>query len=149
MQLQDVYKLLHQAALGSEHAISNPDDARKRVERDLAEMRSGNDEVTMDPISPDGQIIRVHLHPYIAHGGDPETLLSAFIRTANEFHGDKNELESYWKTAKEMMHFSLEEMDEFMRPMRTGNYPAVHHSVVFASTYHPAYRVVLRELLDD
>jgi len=149
MQVQDVYKLLHQVALGSEHAISNPEDARKWMERELAEMGSGYDEVTIDPISPDGLIVRVHLRPFIAHGGDPETLLSAFIRTANEFHGDKNELESYWRTAKEMMHFSSEEMDEFMEPMCARNYPAVHHSVAFTSTYHPAYRVVLRKLLDD
>ena len=149
MQLQDVYKLLHQAALGSEHAISNPDDAKRWMERELAEMGSRYDEVTIDPISPDGQIVRVHLRPFIAQGGTPEILLSAFIHTANEFHGDKNVLESYWKAATEMMHFLPEEMDGFMGPMRAGNYPAVHHSVAFVSTYHPAYRVVLRKLLDD
>jgi len=149
MQIQDVYKLFHQAALGSEHAISNPDDARKWMERELAEMGPGYDEVTIDPISPDGQIVRVHLRPFIAQDGDLETLLSAFIRTANEFHGDKNVFESYWKAVTEMMRFLPEEMDGFMEPMRARNYPAVHHSVAYTSTYHPAYRVVLRKLLDD
>jgi hypothetical protein len=74
--------------------------------------------------------------------------LAAFIRTANEFHGEKDMLESYWKTATEIMHFSSVEMDDFMELMRAGNYPAVHHSVVYEGTYHPAYRVVLRKLID-
>ena len=148
MHIQDVYKLLHQAALGSEHAISNPESVRKWLERELAEMGSGTDEVAMDPISPDGQIVRVHLRPFITQGGDPEKLLAAFIRTANEFHGDKNILENYWKTATEMMHFQSEEMDRFMKAMRAQGYPALHHSSVYARMYHPAYRVVWRKLID-
>ena len=148
MQIQDVYKLLHQAALGSEHAISNPEGARKWMERELIDMGSGSDEVTIDPISPDGQIVRVHLRPFIAQGGSPETLLAAFIRTANEFHGDKSLLESYWKTATGMMQFSPVEMDEFIGPMRAQDYPALHHSSAYEKMYHPAYRVVLRKFID-
>ena len=149
MQLQDAYKLLHQAALGSEHAISNPDDAKRWMERELAEMGSRYDEVTIDPISPDGQIVRVHLRPFIAQGGDSEKLLAAFIRTANEFQGDKANLKSYWRTATGMMHFSSEEMDGFIELMHMQGYPALHHSSVYEESYRPAYRVVWRKFIDD
>jgi len=149
MQIQDVYKLLHQAAFGSEHAISNPESARKWLERELVEMGSGTDEVTIDPISPDGEIARVHLRPFTAQGGDPETLLTAFIRTANEFHGDKNNLEEYWRIATGMMLSSALEMNDFIESMREKSYPAVHHSFAYEKIYRPAYRVVWRKFIDD
>ncbi len=149
MQIQDVYKLLHQAALGSEHAISDPASAQKWMERELAEMGEGPEEDTIDPISPNGQIVRVHLRPYIAQGRDPKTLLTAFIRTANEYHGEKNVLENYWKATTGMTHFSSEDVEHFIEPLRTKNYPAVHHSKIYENTYRPAYRVVLRKLIND
>ena len=149
MQIQDVYKLLHQSALGSEHAISNSEGARKWMERELAEMGSGIDEVTIDPISQDGQIVRVHLRPFVAQGGDSDSLLEAFVRTANEFQGDKNILEDYWMVATGIMQFSSTDMDEFIKSLREKDYPAVHHSSLYEKMYRPAYRVVLREFLDD
>jgi hypothetical protein len=149
MQVQDMYKLIHQAAMGSEHAIPNPVSAREWMERELSEMGSGPDEPVMDPISGDGKIVRVHLRPFIAGGGDPDALLDAFIRTANEFRGDKNTLESYWKIATEMLHFSYAEMDEFIKSLRAQNYPAVHHSEAYERAYRPAYRVVLQKFIDE
>jgi len=147
IQVQDVYKLIHQAALGSEHAIADPKSAREWMERELAEMGPGPDEPVVDPISGDGEIVRVHLRPFIAGGGDSDALLDAFIRTANEFGGDKSMLESYWKIAMSM-HFSHAEMDAFIEPLRAQDYPAVHHSEAYEREYRPAYRVVLRTLID-
>ena len=147
LKIQDIYKLCHQAALGSEHAVSNPEIARVRLERELNEMGAGIPEVSLDPISPDGEIIRVHLHPYIATGGDSERLLSAFIRTANEYHGDIHTLEEYWQTAVFIAHFSFHALDEFIQPMKTQGYPAIHHSPEYEHLYRPAYRVVWRKYL--
>ena len=142
MQIQDVYKLIHQAAMGSEHAISSADGARQWMERELLEMGAGPDEPVVDPISVDGQIVRVHLRPYIVQGGDTEALLNAFNRTANEFRGDLQILEGYWKSAVDMQHFLLEEMKRFIETMQTQKYPAVHHSPEFEDLYRPAYRGV-------
>lgn len=149
IQIQDMYKLLHQATLGSGHAISDLESARIWLERELTEMGSGYEEAAIDPISPDGEIVRVHLRPFIARGGDSEMLLTAFIRSANEFHGDKTTLETYWKTATGMKHFLSDEMDRFIASVRANHYPAVHHSAVYESTYHPAYRVICRKFIDD
>ena len=111
MQIQDVYKLIHQAALGSEHAISRSESARKWMERELAEMGEGSDEPAVDPISEDGQIVRVHLGPFVAQGGNPETLLDAFIRTANEYRGEVQVLKNNWKIAAGIGNYSVVEMD--------------------------------------
>jgi hypothetical protein len=147
IQIQDVYKLIHQAALGSEHAISNLDGARKWMERELAEMGAGSDEPVIDPISTDHQIIRIHLRPFVAQGGNLETLLDAFIRTAKEYCGDLQVLKNYWNTANAMQRFPSAEMADYIHSMQAQNYPAVHHSAEYERLYRPAYRVVWRKFI--
>jgi hypothetical protein len=142
MQIQDVYKLLHQASLGSEHAVSNPESARRWLVRELAEMGEGISEPLIDPISPDGKIVRVHLRPYVAAGYDLDLLLDAFVRTANNYRGDIQLLEQYWQDAVGMARFSTREMDDFFSALKEKNYPAVHHSAEYGKHFHPAYRVV-------
>lgn len=56
----------------------------------------------MDPLSPDGGIVRVNLRPYIAAGGDPSALLAAFIRTADECQGTLANLRRLWSYAEGM-----------------------------------------------
>ena len=147
MQIQDVYKLIHQAALGSEHAISDPESVRNWMERELAEMGVGSDEPVVDPISEDEQIVRVHLRPFVAQSGDPATLLDAFIQTAKEFRGNRQVLKTYWDIATSMKHFPSTEMNEFIESMHARDYPALHHSPEYERLYRPAYRVVWRKLI--
>lgn len=147
MQIQDLYKLIHQATLGSEHAISSAQAAHEWLQRELAEMGTGPQEPMIDPISADGQIVRMHLRPFVEQGGDPETLLNAFMRTANEYRGDLQVLEGYWHAAKDIRHFPLAELDEFIESMQARKYPAVHHSAEYERLYRPAYRVVWRKFI--
>ena len=143
MQIQDIYKLLHQAALGSEHAVSDFESAQNWLIRELAEMGAGPAETLIDPISPDEKIVRIHLRPFASARHAPELLLEAFVRTANEYRGDVHLFEEYWRAASRMSIFNPEEMDKFMQSMKAKNYPAVHHSSVYEKLYRPAYRVVL------
>ncbi len=145
IQIQDVYKLVHQAALGCEHAISDPEDARVWLEREVSEMGEGPVEPVMDTISADGEILRIHLRPYIANGKKLETLFTAFLRTAAEYRGDLHVLEHYWNIAVSMGQFPASDMQEFMRPVEEKNYPAVHHSDIYQKLYRPAYRVVWKK----
>lgn len=142
LEMQDLYKLLHQAALGSEHAFIDPEIARNWLTRELAEMGQGPMESMVDPISADGAIARIHLRPFIAAGHDLELLLGAFVRTAKEHHGDVRLLEEAWQVAVSMAHFPADKADEFIQSMKTKNYPAVHHSSEYERLYRPAYRVV-------
>lgn len=147
MQIQDVYKLIHQGTMGSEHAISTAEGVHNWLERELAAMGTGLEESMIDPISADGQIVRVHLRPFVAQGGDPEKLLNAFLRTANEFHGNPQVMKDHWETALNMQHFPSAKMQEFIESMRAKNYPAVHHSTEYERLYRPAYRVIWREFI--
>ncbi len=147
MQIQDLYKLVYQAAMGSEHATPDPVSARAWLISELNEMGDGPAEPLLDPVSPDGEILRVHLRPYAASGGDAELLLGAFLRTARDFHGQPETLEAYWAAAARTHLFPAPEMDEFIETMRARRLPAAHHSESYARNYKPAYRVVARRYL--
>jgi hypothetical protein len=154
IQTQDIYKLLHQAALGSDHAVRDEQEAKDWLERELAEMGEGPDDPLLDPISPDGQILRIHLRPYLRAGRDPENLLRAFIHTANEWQGSPELLKEYADTVAGMMlpvtsQFSPEDFKAFFSKMETQGFPAVHHSEVYKRLYRPAYRVVARQYLEE
>jgi hypothetical protein len=152
MQVRDLYKLIHQAALGSEHAVRDPNSARAWFDREVKELGPGPADPMIDPISADGRIVRVHLRPFIQAGGDLEMLLDAFVRTANEYRGEITHLHEYVTAARQMAHagllpFAPTDLDEFFATMKKEQYPAAHHSSVYEATYHPAYRVVARDYL--
>jgi hypothetical protein len=152
LQVVDLYKLLHQASMGSEHAASNEEDVRAWLEKELDTMGAGRQEPLIDPISPEGEIVRVHLGPYVEAGHDPEKLLEAFLRTAREYRGSVQRLRRYWGVAEQMAfagRLSLlpDQIDELMQRMEGQGFPAMHHSQIYRILYRPAYRVVARTFL--
>ncbi len=163
MQVQDLYKLVHMAAMGSGHAVRDEQAARDWLERELAEMGDGPDDPLFDPLSPDGRILRVHLRPYLLAGKNPDTLLRAFIRTANEWRRSPpragtgttmEKLKEYGVAAMRLadeglLPFSGAAMLSFFTAMEAQGFPAVHHSEIYVRLYRPAYRVVARQFLEE
>jgi hypothetical protein len=96
--------------------------------------------------------VRIHLRPYLARGGDPDALLDAFIRTANEFPADTATLVRYWSWAETLagdgeLPFRTQDLQAFLQDMRALGFPAVHHSEIYVREYRPAYRVVAHGFL--
>jgi hypothetical protein len=152
LEVADLYKLLHQAAMGSEHAVSNEEAVRAWLERELATMGPGPEEPLVDPIAPGGEIVRVHLRPFLAAGHDPEALLDAFLRTADEYRSSVERLRRYWETAEQMalrqqLPLAPDELGEFGERMAQQGFAAIHHSATYQHLYRPAYRVVARAFL--
>jgi hypothetical protein len=153
LQILDLYKLLHQASMGSEHGVSDEDGVRAWLERELATMGVGLEEPLIDDISPSGEIVRVHLRPYVEAGHDPERLLESFLRTAREYRGSVECLQRYGEIAEQMASAGLvplepDQIGEFMQRMEQQGFPAVHHSQIYERLYQPAYRVVARTFLE-
>lgn len=152
LQLPDLYKLLHQACMGSEHAVSDEDGARAWLEKELAIMGNGAPEPLLDAISPWGEIVRVHLRPYVEEGHDPKDLLAAFVRTGREHQGSATRLAWCGEVAEQMalaglLPFPAQHIAEFMQSMEQRGFPALHHSRLYVRLYRPAYRVVARAYL--
>lgn len=150
--LDDLYKLLHQAALGSEHASTSETEARRRLLRELAELGPGPEEPLVDPISPDGSIARVHLRPFARMGLDAGMLLAAFLRTAQESRGSSELIEFGLTEAARLagegaLGFSEADIRRLEAEARGADFPAVHHTAGFVAAYRPAYRVVARAFL--
>ena len=151
-QIEDLYKLTHQAALGSEHAVEDLKAARVWMFQELEEMVNISTDPFFDEISPNGQIVRIHLKPFIDSGGKPEILLEAFMQTANEFKGSIEKLKQNWRSIESLaesndLNFKAEELRSYIFLMDSLGFPPVHHSLIYRDAYLPHYRVVSREYL--
>ena len=146
----DLCKLLHQATMGSEHAAPGPAAARAWLDRELREMGTGPDEPPAESLRPDGALVRVHLRAWQAGGGDPDTLLEAFLATAAGWTGSLPELEGVLAWAvRHTRRLGLDRraLQVLVARWREAGYPAMHHSAAYARLYRPAYRVVAARLL--
>jgi hypothetical protein len=151
-QVQDLYKLAHQAALGSEHAVLSPEFAKRALEVEIQCTSAGNDEPLVDPLSGDGEIVRIHLRPFLNAGLLVPKLLDAFLLTAANFIGSIEMLQLYLTQAKKLasekqIAMDVTDLAKFEVTMRGKGFPAVHHSELFKKNYQPAYRVVARNYL--
>lgn len=175
--MQDLYKLLHQGVFGSGHAVDDVAGARAWLKEELRalrpeEPRRGGDgvgggrlpdaspnglasarvetpEPLVEPVSPGGRIVRVHLGPFLSRGGDPEVLLEAFVATANRPMGSR---ESFMCAASAagaagVGSWSRAEWERFVAERENVGLPAIGHSPAFEAAYRPSYRVIAADLL--
>lgn len=150
METQDLYKLAFQAALGAEHAAATLDANNNYLMQELSGLVEGPVEPPVDPISPDGRILRVHLRPFIQAGGNPLKLSQAFHDSSRAYHGTADLLRRFWLEAQHLAEtgeipLKLSELDQYFSDRQVAGFKPVHHSMAYREAYKPAYRVVLRE----
>lgn len=153
MKAQDLYKFLHQAAMGSEHAVKNPQAAKDWMKNEIASMDSTIENNLVDTLSY-GSIVRVNLRPYLKAGFSADKLVEAFIKTANNYKGSKETLKDYLAIAKRMIrrkdiNIDYAEFNSLVNEMETKGFPALHHSKEYEEAYKPAYRVIALEYLPE
>ena len=146
MQLADVYKLLHQAALGSAHAVDAA-TARQRLDAEIAGLGAGPDAPLADVISPDGRLARIDLRAYVAKGLDIGALADAFAQTAATYPASPEKLAKFCGCLGDFadtggIPFERAAVEAYMNARRDEGWPAVHHSDAYRAAYAPAYRVV-------
>lgn len=147
LKADDIYKFLHQAAFGSEHAVKDAAGVRKWMKNEIAGLDYSIKEDLLNLLSPDGRIARINLRPYLQMGYDAELLLQAFIKTADNYKGAVEEFKLYLSEAVEMskigeLKIGERELIDFFEKHAKMGFPAVHHSEEYESEYKPAYRVV-------
>jgi hypothetical protein len=152
MQLDDIYKLLHQAALGSGHAVQDEQVARRRLSEESRALGAGPDEPVADVISPDGRLARIHLRGYLDAGHDLEALADAFIQTARSYRGSPEKLSKFCGCLGDLastgaIPFAHAQVTGYFENIERVGYPVVRHSQAYHEAYRPAYRVVALEFL--
>lgn len=151
LEPQDAYKLLHQASMGSEHAIPDRATAVAWMTREWQEMGTGPNEPLVDTLGAGGRFARVHLRPWQRASGTPEAVTDAFVGTANSARPDTAALscalDALVAWAPAVPGWDADSVRALVRAERLAGYPAVHHSRVFAAQVRPAYRVVALPLI--
>jgi hypothetical protein len=150
MEVEDLYKLLHQGVFGSEHAVPDREAAAEWLREEIASLEAEGDRAvpTLESVAPDAAVVRVHLRPFLRAGGDPEALLDAFVTTASRPSGDAATFRCAADAASGLAaaRWGEREWPTFVERRLGEGLPAVHHSEAFRRAYRPAYRVVEGEL---
>lgn len=150
LQIEDLYKLVYQAALGNEHLMTDSAMVHDYLINELASLDTSSLEPLWEEISPDGEVVRLNLRPFKARQGDQRALFHAMRQTARNFEKSPERLEQYWRDLEQMaksgtLAFETATMQSFFQEMRETGFPAVHHSPVYQEKYAPAYRVILKK----
>lgn len=156
LEARDVYKLMHQAVAGPGHAIRNPDMARGWLDREWESLGMPLEgEQVLEPLSGDGRLVRLNLRPWRAAGREREEVFSAFLRTAqmvsppgDSIRARMEEIRACQATIAAATGLAPGDLEAFFDEKAAEGYPAVHHSEEYANAYAPAYRVVLRDLVN-
>ena len=154
MQVADVFKLVQQAVVGSEHAIGDSAAVMHWMQREWETMGDGPVEPLVDTLGVRGSFARIHLRAFAGHGGDASLLAMAFITTGRDYRGDSTAL-SCAASAVEVaarerdLSWNADSMAAFRVSWAGRGYPAVGHSDAYRDAYKPAYRVVALPLVDQ
>jgi hypothetical protein len=145
---RDIYKLLYQGVLGSEHSLDSVEEFEASLRAELDEVQPDDNEPLWEPLRPDGLLGRLNLRPFKARQGDPDRLLEACLRTAFQRWGTPEDLKRAWDTFAGLSRQGLwpslppGRVDILTRYLILHNYPPTHHSTIYKRSYAPAYRVI-------
>jgi len=150
MQIQDLYKLVHQATMGNEHLMTDSATVHGYLIHEMENIQASSDEPLLEEISPDSEVMRLNLRPFKARQGDHRVLFQAMMQTTRTFQKSPQRLEQYWRDLEQMaksgaIAFDATAMQSFFREMREQGFPAVHHSAIYEEKYAPAYRAILKK----
>jgi hypothetical protein len=152
MEMQDLYKLVQQAAMGNTHLGSDHAKIYIVLREEMAQIQDSPHEPLLEELTPDGSVVRVNLRPFKALQGAPDALWQAMIQSAKTFHASPGRLAQYWQYIEEMavagiLPYETQALQAYMQQRQAQGYPAVHHSASYRAHYHPAYRVILKQFM--
>jgi hypothetical protein len=155
-RLLDIYKSCFQDYMGAEHLVSDTASVRAYLEQELATI----DLIDMqswyfEPCGTDGNYVRVSLRAVKEGLISADSLLEAFIASAN--NTERPTVESWTARWHEIislidgMDLSLPHYDQDKRfiedVLAQGKY-AISHSPEYRDAYAPHYRIVRRDIFE-
>ncbi len=153
-KLEDVYKLVHQAALGPGHQNFTWQGMLAYMETEWNEIGQLEQPRFSDPLVEDlgGTFVRLNMVPFQNQGGSFNSLAIALHKSLSA-QPDSTLLIAAWAETCELMLAGdptlLDHINTFTSMMRDDGWPAVHHSQRYANQYQPHYRVLTRSAADS
>ena len=155
VRIEDTYKWLYQATRGGEHAAPHRDGAKQWLDGEWSSLEATKkEEKLIDPLCPDGEIVRVNLRKFKASGGTENDILDAFLASSAEYRATADQFTAAWfelgkrlkkKGFGQITPSAWKRLDA---EMRARNYPGVHHSDDYNNLRKPAYRIVTKTEAD-
>lgn len=143
MQIEDLFKFLHQSAMGCEHLVFNEERVFNYLKNEFENNRK-NCKIKIDKLN--GDYSRLHLG-YIKKGLSLTTLTKIFCLSAKTEEMGKENLKNYLKVAltlikEKALPFKEDFFNEQVAEWEKLDFCAIHHSQTFRENYSPCYRVV-------
>ncbi len=143
MQIEDIFKYLHQSCYGCSHLLRDLDGAVKCIENEYNSRSAFRNELIT---FLDGEYSRVDLG-CISKGLDINTFAKLFYISASENIDGKSKLEEKLKIVEELINneilpFDIAEFQQKRDKWKSQCYCAVRHSEVYRENYDPTYRVI-------
>lgn len=149
----DVYKLIFQGVMGSEHLISSAEGFTKYLAEEFDPLLPDPSGRLLEPLRPDRTLLRINLRPYKALKKPVNLLIPALLETASSVKGDLDELRAAWMDFVQACEqgrvpgINATELHEFTTWLEGLGFPALHHSEAYSSAYQPAYRLIAAQNL--
>ncbi len=162
-RVTDIYKDFCQDNLGPGHLIPDPESARAYLLSELQEYRDDLDSARYDkpalrysPVGDKHNYVRVDLSVVLDGLIDEDTLLNAFVRSANEGRilSEKDWVRKWHRVADVIRRrypdipgaeADLAALDSLVG---AGNL-IMHHSEEFSEAYNPHYRIVASDIFEN
>ncbi|MBX3061515.1 MAG: hypothetical protein KF726_00975 [Anaerolineae bacterium] len=154
IEIMDVYRLLHHAVFGAGRPVKALKAEREWLEREVEITRPEAGQSILESVHPQGNIVRLHLRPYLAAKGDPRKLLDAYVESSKVTTGDAAQMLAHWAVFQQMIQagspfadrFDVRAVRLFGRTRAAESWPASHHSPAILRKYRPVYRIIIADV---
>jgi hypothetical protein len=155
MEARDIYKLLYQGVMGSEHLISSAEEFIQYLRSEFDPLEASPIERIIEPVRPDGSLSRINLRAYKSHQLQLDLLIPALLETAQTLSGTFFDLWDVWMSVVQaceqgcLPNIEPDQVHLFTLWLEEHGFPAAHHSKVYTEAYQPAYRLIANEFIHE
>ncbi len=152
-QPRDVYKLIFQGVYGVSHIITGKAKEYLWEEAGRIPLEDYPDRPLIEPVSPDGSMVRVNLRPFLRRNLSLDVLFRVMTASAT-MTGNNEKFIELWKVFVNIVESGELTMEwELIKEIRdsidkNGINP-MHHTEPYRQAYYPAYRVVRLDLFRE
>lgn len=146
---RDFYKLIYQGVFGVGHIISDKAKDFLVEEANRVNLNDYLDRKLVEPVSPDGKMVRIYLRPFMRAHLRLDKLYHVMIKSA-KLKGDQELFKTYWRYFLDMVDsgdlaFDSMKMKGLQENIDRDGIKPRHHTESYRDAYYPAYRVVWKE----
>jgi hypothetical protein len=155
MEPRDVYKLLYQGVMGSEHLVDVPEDFVQRLRMEFDRLIADPAARLLEPVRPDKSLLRFNLCAYKCMQTNLDQLVPVFLETARQGGGTEAELQAGWTffvsfcDNGRIKNYPIGAVHKFTSWLEKVAFPPVHHSETYRWAYQPSYRLISTRLLSS